>query len=515
MPADVEIRYRPRISLRMLLLGFALLGVAIGVLGRLFVRNAEVFLMVVSVLSTIVPFLLGLATILWLGIRSPARAIPICGECKENLASGRVKTCPHCDADLSTPKSLLYLHAAGRRWGLVVWGLLLLFMPVLGMLTMALSRPRLGPMTAQLARLSTQDLIERELPTKIEQTWVWNELESRLNQGRLTRQEVELAVGKLITHMRAERPEGWDQPLHSQDEFIRLAIEGGKLSEPVLLDLWDAFQGTEPRFDQLPRLREGVKDLDFSIEYGSTWFRHANLGVECLWDVKQLSIDGQPCEFRQRYRRRDHWAGTCEASFKAGQHQLLVEIECAYIDTDKLIGLITDDLPPDRWPKARKRWKTTITATLSVFAPGEAMVTLVKDADRLPDAAALLKIEHLVAQADKDGRTKLVLQIGAPAGPAIPVSFDVTAELNDTTLLLGGYWMINREDGHISSSSQVIHRVDALEPSVRSADIIFTPNPVHVESRSEVTQIWGREIVFRGVPIERFDLETGQANVAP
>jgi hypothetical protein len=499
----------------MLLLSFVLLGVVLGVLGRLFVRHTDVFLLVVSVLSTIVPFLLGLATIVWLGFRLPAAAIPVCGNCKGRLASGRVKTCPHCAADLFAPKTLLYFHAAGRRWGLVVWGALLLFMPILGMLTMAISRPRLGTMTGQLASLSTQELIERELPSKIDQPWVWNELESRLNQGALTKQEAEAAVRKLIEHMTATRPEGWDQPLHSQDEFIRSATEVGQLSDPLLFELWDAFQGTQPRFDQLPRVREGAKRFDFAVEFGSTWFRHTDMGVECLWDVAQVSIDGQPCEVRRRYRSRDRWGGTFEGQLESGEHQLLVELECAYIDADKLIGLNADDLPPGRWPKARKRWKTTTTATFTVHAPGEAIVTLVKDADRLPDPSSVLKIERLVTQADVDGKTKLILRIASLEGQTIPVSFDVTAKLKGATLHLGEYWAVRRDDGQTYSSRELAHRLAALEPSVRSADIIFTPNPTHVESRSEVTEIWGQELIFRGVPIERFDLETGQANAEP
>jgi hypothetical protein len=45
--------------------------------------------------------------------------------------------------------------------------------------------------------------------------------------------------------------------------------------------------------------------------------------------------------------------------------------------------------------------------------------------------------------------------------------------------------------------------------------VILTPNPRHIEHRSEVSEIWGEKTILKNVPIERLDLETGQAAEGP
>jgi hypothetical protein len=49
--------------------------------------------------------------------------------------------------------------------------------------------------------------------------------------------------------------------------------------------------------------------------------------------------------------------------------------------------------------------------------------------------------------------------------------------------------------------------VDKLAPEIKSADILLTPNPAAIESRPEVSEIWGKETVLNNVELERLDLE--------
>lgn len=86
MPADSARRPRIQFSLRTFLLVSCALGVGLGVLGQLFLRYPEVFLMVVALLSFAVPFLLAICTIFWIGLGTrPAWSTPICARCRHDM----------------------------------------------------------------------------------------------------------------------------------------------------------------------------------------------------------------------------------------------------------------------------------------------------------------------------------------------------------------------------------------------------------------------------------------------
>ncbi|MGD0899680.1 MAG: serine/threonine-protein kinase, partial [Thermoguttaceae bacterium] len=264
-----------------------------------------------------------------------------------------------------------------RRW----WAeaLIVLLLAVGIGLTITAHRFRDGG-PSDLRMKSTRQLLQKYLPEQVEQPWAWNELQARLKAGSLSQDDVDDAVKVLIAHMTATRPQGWDQPLNWPNQFLGAATKGGMISPPVLLDLCDALCGPKPVI-RLPRWREGKDGLPITIVYGSAWNTHNQdcLGVELLWQVERVSLDGKPIEVRDNHTFGENWSGTCPGTLKAGDHQVVADVQCAYVDEDKLIGLNGGDLPADRWPEARKRWKQSVSATLKVYTAGEPLVSLVTD----------------------------------------------------------------------------------------------------------------------------------------
>ncbi len=457
------------LSLRFCLFAFLAIGVVAGLLGRLFFRNLEVFLAVFSMICTAGPFLAAVITIVTLGTRQRPRSR-----------------------------------------GLVIWGIFLLLTPIVGMGALLLARAMLGPQLSSMTTLSNQQVIEQELVKRIDEPWVWNELESRLNAGKLNQAEVDAAINKLIAHMKATKPEGWDQPFHWQDDFLAAARQADIVSEPVLFDLCDVFYGPQPRIQPLPRVRESAQGIDITVQYGNTWDSHSGLGLKLVWEVTQVRLDGQPVEFRQNHRHSEQWGGRYEGALSAGAHEITVEVECAYIDPDKLIGLNEYDLPKSQWPKPRKQWKQTVAAPLRVFTKDEPIVPLTTDPNRSPGPNGGVKIDRLAIQPDRDDSKKIVLKLQFNAGLPVPLSYDVAVVLDGETIPLGGIWAYQTANRSSSGSTQLTGRVSQLDESVQYAQVILTPNPAHIERQPEPQEIWGTAVKLPRTPLERLDLEAGQ-----
>jgi hypothetical protein len=511
MPTNYGTSRRFQFSLRTFLIVTCATGVAAGLLGRLFFRAPDVFLGISTLLCAAVPFLLAIGTIFWIGFRrNAAWSTPICGKCRCDLwpiDPNRMTNCPACGADLTESKALLFSGGQSRRWGLVAWGALLLAMPIVWMALVFVVQRAMGPSPGGLGLLSTQQLIQERLPKQVDEPWVWNELELRLKAGSLSQQDVDDAIKKLTLHMTTTRPQGWDSPLSWQNDFIKSAGQASLISEPVLIALCDAFYGPKPVIRPLPRQREGKGGFSIEIEYGNTWGSHSNLGLQLVWQVNRVLLDGKPSDVRQTHKAAGDWSGYHDGSLDAGDHQLTLEIECAYINGGKLIGLNADDLSKSLWPEARKRWTQTVSAPLKVFLPDEPIVSLVTNPGQHPGAGGGIAVSRFAVQRDRDDGKLIVLKTGFVDGLTIPLSYDIAVAFGEQTVDMGQMWVVQRQNGRTSSGGQMQKRLDMLDSTIRSADIILTPNPSHIEHRPEVSEIWGEKIILQNVPIERLDLE--------
>ena len=459
----------------------------------------------------VMPFLLAIGTIFRIGLRRrTAWSAPICRKCRYDLCAmdpNCIADCPACGASLTESKALLFAGRQGRRWGLVVWAGVLMAMPFLGVGAVFVAYYFVGPSPGGLGFLSTQQLIQERLPNQIDEPRVWRELEARLKAGSLSQQDVDAAIKELTSHMTTTRPQGWDSPLSWQKDFIKSAGQAGLISEPVLLALCDAFYGPNPVIQPPPRLREEKSGFHIEIKYGNTWGSHSDLGLQLVWQVNRVLLDDKPLDVRVNHKGGGNWSGYHDGSLDAGDHQLTVEVECAYIDEGKLIGLNPDNLSKGLWPTARKRWTQTISAPLKVFSADQPLVSLATNPGKHPGGNGGIAIGRFAIQRNADGGKLIVLKTSFIEVLPTPLSYDVAVAFDEQTVELGHMWAVQNENHRSSGGGQMQKRLDSLDSSIRRADIILTPNPRHIEHRSEVSEIWGQKIILPNVPLERLDLE--------
>ena len=464
MSNDANKTGRFRVSLKVLLLVLLAIGAGFGLLGRLLRHDPRMFSAVVGVLSTIVPYVLAVGTILWMGRKR-------------------------------------------RQFGLLAWGIFLILLPFIGFGVMALTQMYAGPSPGNLGMQSNADIINKQLPTRIEEPWVWQELERRLAARSLSKEEAESAVGKLIAHMKASKPNGWDRPLNWQSDFLKSASKSGLLSDQLLADLSDAYYGPTAKIQPLKRLREANRGFDIDIQYGSNWA--SDTVPALLWQVDRVLLDGQPIEFKQNYRNSRGWSSKHEGKIAKGDHDVTCEITCAYVDRSKLIGLNVRRLPATRWPKPIKKWKQTISAPLTVFDKDASLVQLTNDTEL--DPTGEIKVKRCVVQADEGNSKKIFVELDMATGAS---SWDVSVVLAGKEIPLGYRWAFITKGRSSSGGPALSAKIKSLDPGLEVADIKLTPAPKHIEHMSEVKEIWGKPITIFSVDLERLDLEVGSQSDA-
>ena len=342
------------------------IGAFVGVMTKLYLEEPEIFQRAMGLLATVLPFVLAIGTVLWVGFcRRPAKALPLCSQCNHvlNDVDPAVLACTECGKDLSQAGAIEFLANPQSRWGLFVWGVAILLMPVAAGLGLLLLLPSGNPLKA----LNNRRLIQNRLPAKVAEPWIWNELENRVKRGRLTKQEATDAVKELILHMKTTRPAGWDQPLTWQDDFLIAAANAKLIEEDVYFDLCDTFHGTNPKLTLRPKLlQKGTNSFEIEVKYGTPWGSAGGVGADLMWEVKQVTIDGKPVTHRSENKFGQRWHGYYDLSLDAGDHLVTVELDCAYIDSSLLTGINASQLPSAQWPKPLKRWTKIVSGTLEV-----------------------------------------------------------------------------------------------------------------------------------------------------
>jgi hypothetical protein len=113
----------------------------------------------------------------------------------------------------------------------------------------------------------------------------------------------------------------------------------------------------------------GQRGIQVRVEYGSAWASNSGVGVELLWDVKQVFLDGVPLKITNPTRFVNYWDAYCDGPLKPGDHELKIDVECAYADNKLVSYGNAGNLKIGQWPKAIKRWSTTLRAPVTVSAP--------------------------------------------------------------------------------------------------------------------------------------------------
>lgn len=461
----------PPVSLKWMLLGLVVLGAGAGLLGKAFLEQHELFLVAGSVLSTIVPFVLAIATIIVLGRRTENRRV-------------------------------------------IAWAILLACVPPLGLTSMAIVEKLVQPGVGGMGLLSTEEIIANELPARFGEPWVWRELSQRLSAGTLSTEQADAVVAALASHMKAKRPAGWDSPLHWSDEFLKQADAAGYLTDETLVALHDAFYGPRPVVAPLDRLREGDDRVSFQVQYGSPWADNSGLPWRLLWTLTEATVDGQPVELDEQHRGVDseYLREQFSHNFQVGENLLALKFECAYVDASKLFGLDTSGLPRDRWPTAKKSWTDKIEAPIRVYTAGDPLVKPTTDPQLNP--RPVIRVERCVVQQDAEGYS-LAVKLDFVGEPPVSVSADLVARVGGEEAELGRVYYATGENRSTSTGSEYSGKLAQLAPDVTHADLALLPNASYVEKYPEVKQVWGRPIVLRNIPLDRLDLREPAEGAEP
>ena len=350
-----------KFSLRTFLITVAALGAFLGIMIKLFLEKPRAFSAVIDLIATVVPFLLAIGTIAWLGFRRKSlRSLPVCAGCKHELRSvdsDSEPRCPACGFDLAQPGAVLFVNHRQRRWALLAWAGVLFLMP---------PAVALVHLIEDLRVLTTQQLIQNRLPNQIEEPRVWGVLEERMNRGDLSQDEVDDALHELISYMKSHRPKGWNAPLTWQQDFLDGARRAHLISDDVLREWCDAFFGPGPTANPPILVREDSTGFNFGVSYGTPWATSTGVGVKLLWNVKSVQLDQRSVTVRQLLRTDEHWSGQYDGELKAGEHQIAVEIDCAYVPLSSLTGVNATSLASGQWPKGLKRWTATLIVPFTV-----------------------------------------------------------------------------------------------------------------------------------------------------
>ena len=96
----------------------------------------------------------------------------------------------------------------------------------------------------------------------------------------------------------------------------------------------------------------------------------------------------------------------------------------------------------------------------------------------------------------------------------VNVSFDIALRLSGQTIPCGQFWAHrptvgvppNVDMGWTCTNEELTVDLPRPGPEVKQANVVLTPNPQPLERVATVDRIWGKEIIFRDVPLNRQDL---------
>jgi len=397
---------------------------------------------------------------------------------------------------------LRFVRGKGKRWVLAVWAVVLLLMPFMigaGM-WFVFSRVQ-GPSPGNYGSVSTSALLQTHLPQRIDEPWVWDELENRIRAGTLTPAEADQALQAFTQYLQTQTPRS--SHISWQRDYLRDAQAAGLLSDQALTAFSDAFFGATPRVEPLPRMREGSRDVRFELAYGTPW-SGTELPWQLDWELVEVRLDGKEVkEFRVNHQHRDDLSGMVKLDLTPGEHEMTFVVEAVYLDGQAVRGVDLDSVPIANWPSPKKRWRHEVKAPLRVYTRDEPIVEPVSDAALSP--ASMVQIEQLAVQPARQG-VQVQAEVRFDPSPPVPVSFDIEIDTGDRRSRVGSvaYW--TRPGGGSSRRTSGARRLAGLPATVRRVNVWLVPNASLIESEPSVERVWGEPILIEDVELKRFDL---------
>jgi hypothetical protein len=466
--------------------------------------------------------------LIYRGVRGVAvLSDPKCAKCGYDLRWVKPEVnvvCPECGSDLKAGRAIRFAEYQRKpRLILVGVGLIVavVLLPAGLSMWMFATRVRAVPATpASRASLPTSSLITG-LATTANQPWDWQELERRLTAGRLSKQETAAAIDQLIKHLKT-KPGGWREPLPWSGQFVAAAEKSGSISDEQFGRLSQAFYGTQPAVTARGRLRQG-QPLQFEVGYGSSW----NLpGFKLIAALSRVKLDQgtelKVYDFLQSTSRPADPDQLSESGYMPimgkvlmdmppGRHTLTFEIDTGVVDESRPFKT-GDSIRPGqtkRWPKTRYKWNSTVTIPIEAVPSDRPAVDLVTDEKLDPVKNGQLSITaKLFPRSERKAVLRLAIQQN---GLGVSIASLVMVRVAGQEVCRGVFCVDTTSSRSCGDPSNEIARPS---PGIRMIDVILTPSVEVAEKSTLCDRIWGQEMVFKNVPLQRADLEEGAESPA-
>ena len=374
--------------------------------------------------------------------------------------------------------------------------------------------PNLSPAEnpQQLRGLPTEQVIQAGLD-KPQIPWAWIELQNRAQKGMVNTNETEKLMAGLTTWS-GHYPYGYGEPLNTLGNLLETLNEQHRISETSALAFLKALRG-KPACQPLPRIREGQQTVNLTCELKEPWDDEL-LGIKMLNYIQAVQMDGRSIGFKSLYGRNwDEQRDSVELDLPTlapGRHTIQCDVVTAFVPVADMAGL-DRKAPPADWPRAKLRWTRSCQTTLTVYPEDATPVSLSKDPALNPVLNGAISVKQIIIRRTGSD-LNAVLDFNATPGPTLPIGVGVTLRIAGQSISCGSLtaWAYTNESGTIwrtGGNDVLTAKLDSLDPTVRDADIVLTPDPKLLEDAPPgVDQIWGKEIVIPKVAIKREDTES-------
>jgi predicted Ser/Thr protein kinase len=350
----------------------------------------------------------------------------------------------------------------------------------------------------ELAKLSKEELMAVCM-RRPDTAWGWRELAKK----DLTQGDVSQVLRGVSAWARDQK--GEEQRLRTSwmNDFCKKVEKEGLVSQKDAVDFNDAMAGPAT-CPQEVRCREGKEAVLVNVQSKDSSYR-AQFGINSMSAITGIEIDGQKVgslkELNQDWSGNNKLVSLETAQLKPGVHTIKFEVLRAYVRDDAVVGLARNTLEV-QWPKALSKTTYICETKLTVYALGSEMVRQASEANLDPVGVSKLAVTQAIVRA-QGKNTQIVVVLKTEKPSPVALSFDVALKLGEQTVKCGTVTAQAWQNAEWNLS-RLIKPVDA---SVKEMTVVLTPNAGYLEEAVGVDRIWGRVVEFKGVKLQRQDLE--------
>ena len=245
-------------------------------------------------------------------------------------------------------------------------------------------------------------------------------------------------------------------------------------------------------------------------------------GFQRCWALSDVTIDGTAkVPLKQLYGpqnvlKPDDLSGAGNngeiratiAALSPGEHEVAFMYDVGIVTNPATFrGIDGKPGTPDKWPPTVSRWQTVVKRKVTVVPQDQSPLTTITDPARDPFKSSKLTVEEALVR-PATGGVELVINWKVTGNPDPVASYRIAVQAGEERIDFGKmvFGVVSRHGTYRSMPDR--KQLKSLPASVRSIDIILTPDPVPAEEFIEVKEVWGGPLELKDVPLGRFDGET-------